>query len=83
MIYKVLTVFHYGELESDNKRITVSPQNVAALATDPLDSTAQGRSVRKTTVLMLDGGSLDLTVNHEDLTLLEEAIGAFPNYEHM
>lgn len=83
MIYKLLTVNHYGDLETDNRRMTISPSNIAALAADHNDVTLQGRSLRKVSVCMMDGGTLDLTVNHADLALMEEAVGAFPDFQHM
>lgn len=83
MNFKVLTVNHYGDVESDNRRITISPNNAHALATDMTDITVQGRELRHTVVLLMDGGSLDLVVNHADLAMMEEAIGAFPDYSAM
>jgi hypothetical protein len=77
MEFQKLTVHHYADNTVDDKRITISPSNVAMIAADVDDSTVNGRSVRHVTVLFLDGGSATISINHQDLETLEGAIGSF------
>ena len=77
MMLQVLTVLHYGETESENKRITLSPMNVCLVAADAEDCTVQSRSLRKVSVLFVEGGSVDLCVNHSDMTNIEQAVGTY------
>ena len=77
MEFQKLTVHHYGETAEDDRRITLSPQNIHLVAAKVEDSNVNGRSVREVTVLFTDGGSADMVVNHSDLELLESAIGSF------
>lgn len=77
MEVKVLTVTAYAEKEEDNKRVTIQPMNVAMLAADIEDSTIQNRSLRKVAVLLLDGETIELFVNHQDLETMEQAVGSY------
>ena len=77
MEFQKLTVHHYADLEEEDRRITISPMNVALVAAETEDMTVRGRSLRHVTVLFTDGGSTDLSINHSDLELLEGAIGSF------
>jgi hypothetical protein len=74
---KRLTVHHYGETTEEDKRITISPANIFALAADVEDVVVNGRTLRNVVVLGIDGGSIPLTVNHADLSILEEATGSY------
>jgi hypothetical protein len=77
MDLQTLRIHHYGEVEADDRRITVAPINVVALSAKTEDNTVQGRSVREIAVIFLDGGQIVVNVNHADLELLEGTIGAF------
>lgn len=72
-----LTLHHYGETTTDDRRITLSPMNITVVAAAIEDSMVNGRSLRQVTVLFGDGGSIDLNINHADLELIEGAIGSF------
>lgn len=77
MEFQKLTVHHYGDTTQEDRRITLSPMNIAFIAAEVEDSMVNGRSLRRTSVLFTDGGSADITINHSDLQLLEGAIGSF------
>lgn len=77
MEFQVLRVHHYGDTTEEDRRITLSPSNITVVAAEAEDSVVNGRSVRKVTVLMVDGGSVDVVVNHADLELMESAVGSF------
>lgn len=77
MIVNILRVMHYGETEAENKRITLSPMNLLALAADIEDVTVQGRSLRNVVALAVEGSNLPLCVDHADLELLESAVGSY------
>jgi hypothetical protein len=82
MQLQVLRVFHYDDKDpNENKRITLSPMNIAAVTADVEDVVIQGRSLRKTSVIMMDAGTLPLNINHQDLELLERAVGSFVDPE--
>ena len=72
-----LRVYHYGATPEEDRRITLSPANVAMLASETEDVQVQGRTVRNISVLFVDGGSVGVTVAHDDLELLEATIGAY------
>jgi len=72
-----LTVRNYDELPENEKRITLSPDKINLIAADVEDIKINGRALRHVTVLFMDGGSVDLVVDHADLSLLEGAIGSF------
>ena len=72
-----LTVHCYAEDAKEERRVTLSPMNVTLIAAEIDDVVVNNRSVRKVSVLFTDGGSVDLIVNHSDLSLLESAIGSF------
>jgi hypothetical protein len=77
MEFQKLTIHHYDEDPKEERRITLSPANIAVVAACIEDISVKGRSLRKVTVLFLDGASVDLTINHSDLELLEAATGSF------
>lgn len=77
MIVSILRFDHYGEKADENKRMTLSPSNICGLAAGIEDVIIQGRSLRRVAVLLVDGGQLEVTVNHSDLELLERAVGSF------
>jgi hypothetical protein len=78
MILEQLTVHHYDEEnESEDKRITLAPHHIIAIAATPDDVQVRGIKLRGATVLMADGNSLPLFINHSDLMLLERAIGSY------
>lgn len=75
-MYK-LTVHNYAEKPEDERRITLSPQLITVVAAMIDDVQVNGRSLRQTSVLFVDGGSVDLLLNHADLETLETAIGSY------
>ncbi len=72
-----LTLHHYGETTADDRRMTLSPSMITVVAVQVDDTVVNGRTLRGLTVLFVDGGSIDLTVNHSDLEMLEAAVGSF------
>ena len=72
-----LTVHCYAEKPEDERRITLSPQLITVVAAMIDDIHVNGRSLRQTSVLFVDGGSVDLLLNHQDLQTLETAIGSY------
>jgi len=72
-----LTVYHYGDTTAEDKRITLSPGNIALIAANTEDATVNGRSLVNTSVLFMEGGSIDLLINHQDLQKLEAAVGSY------
>jgi hypothetical protein len=77
MEMQTLRVHSYGETPEDDRRVTIAPNNVVALAASTDDVQVQGRSLRAISVLFVDGGAMDLVVDHADLQLLEDTIGAY------
>ena len=77
MEFQKLTVQNYSDDPQQRRRITLSPPNITVIAAALEDVTVEGRSARNVTVLFIDGGSIDLCVNHSDLSMLEEAIGSY------
>ena len=77
MEFQKLTVHHYSVNPEEERRITLSPMNISLVAAATEDTMLNGRSLRNVTVLFGDGGSVDMTINHSDLELLETAIGSF------
>ena len=74
---KVLRVHHYGSTKDEDRRITLSPNLITTVAAHVEDIDLRKLSLREVCVLFSDGGSLDLVINHADLTMLEEAIGTY------
>lgn len=72
-----LTVYHYAEVSEEDRRITLSPSKINVIAANPKDVLLNGRSLVQITVLFDDGGSIDLTINHSDLEMVEGAVGSF------
>lgn len=72
-----LTVIGYSENPANEKRITLNPGEVISVIAGVEDVVINNRSLRHTTVLFADGGSIDMILNHRDLELLEGAIGSF------
>jgi len=72
-----LTLHHYSADPSEERRITLSPNNIAVVAAHVEDVVVNGRSLRSVSVLFLDQGAVDLLLNHSDLELLESAVGSF------
>lgn len=72
-----LTVHHYDEIIEDERRFTLSPANITVVAAAVEDVQIRGISVRPVTVLFIDGGSIEITINHSDLSQLEEAVGSY------
>jgi len=77
MEMQTLRVHSYGDVAEDDRRVTIAPNNVVALAASTDDVQVQGRSLRAISVLFVDGGAMDLVVDHADLQLLEDTIGAY------
>jgi hypothetical protein len=77
MEFEKLTVHHYDISKENEKRVTLSPNNINLLATNIEDTIINGLSLRKVTVLFLQGDPIDLLVNHADLEKMERAIGSF------
>ena len=72
-----LTVHHYAENQADDRRITISPGNITVVSAEIEDVHVRGLALRNVAILFLDGGSLEICVNHSDLTQLEEATGSY------
>jgi Mg2+/citrate symporter len=77
MEFQKLTVKHYAENATDERRITLSPANIIVVAAAMEDIVLGGRSLRPVQVLFAQGESIDLLINHADLELLEAATGSF------
>lgn len=77
MEMKKLTVHCYAENLEDERRVTLSPMNINVVAAEIDDVKVNNRSLRHVTILLSDGGSIDLLLNHADLDLLESVVGAF------
>ncbi len=77
MEFQKLVVYHYGETSEDDRRVTISPMQVNLIAFETEDTIVNGRSLRRASVLFSDGSSCDLAVNHQDMSTLEEAVGAY------
>lgn len=74
---KCLTVHCYAEDPAQERRVTLSPGLITVIAAATEDTTIRGKARRMVTVMFMDGGSVDLALDHADLTMLEEAIGGF------
>jgi len=72
-----LTVHGYSENSADERRVTLSPSQIVSVIAEVEDVTINNRSLRNVCVVFLDGGSMDIILNHGDLELLESAIGNF------
>jgi hypothetical protein len=77
MDFKKLTVHHYSEDPTEERRITISPMNITVIAAAIDDIKIGPRTVRAISVLFVDGGSIELNVSHMDLEVLEEAVGSY------
>ena len=77
MEFQKLTLSHYSDKPEEERRVTLSPGNIIAVAAEMEDTTVANRSLRAVTVMFLDGGSIDLVINHADLESLENAVGAY------
>lgn len=74
---KVLTVHCYAEDPSQERRVTLSPGLITVIAAGTEDVEINGKARRLAQVMFMDGGTVDLFVDHSDLLLLEETIGAY------
>jgi hypothetical protein len=72
-----LTLTCYAEKPEDERRVTLSPQLITVVAAQIEDVQVNGRSLRAVSVLFMDGGSVDLLLNHQDLETLETAVGSY------
>lgn len=72
-----LTVHHYSENPEEERRVTLSPGQISFVAIGVEDITVGSRSLRSVTVMFMDGGSVDLVVNHSDMEMLESAVGTY------
>lgn len=77
MHMQILRVQHYGETPADDRRVTIQVANINTVVAMNEDTEINGRSLRHVSVLYVSGNSIDLTVNHADLELLESATGSF------
>lgn len=77
MRFEVLTVHHYSENLEEEKRVTLSPGNILVVAAAVEDIQIRGRSLREVSVLLTDGESADLIINHSDLEKLEKCVGSY------
>ena len=77
MEFQKLTLSHYSDIPEEERRVTLSPGNIVAVAAEMEDKTVANRSLRAVTIMFLDGGSIDLVINHADLETLESAVGAY------
>ena len=55
MEFQKLVVHHYAEDPTEERRITLSPQNINIVAAHVEDVKINGRSLRHATVLFADG----------------------------
>ena len=74
---EVLTVQHYSEDIKEVQRITLAAASINLVSASVEDTIINGISVRPVTVFFQDGGTIDITISHSDLNLLERAVGSF------
>ena len=72
-----LTVHHYSDKPEEEKRVTLAPMHIIAIMAGIEDITVNNRSVRSVGILFSDGGSIELNLNHSDMSTLESAIGSY------
>ncbi len=77
MEFLKLTVYSYGDIAEEDRRVTLNPANITVVAAATEDTVVNGRHLRLTTVLFSDGGSVDLKINNQDLETLESAVGSY------
>ena len=73
---RVLTVISYGD-EGEISRVTVNPHNVNTVIAGESDIAIDGRYLRKTNVLYMDGDRIEINISLLDLTALEQAVGTY------
>lgn len=77
MDVRVLTLISYGDNDEEIVRVTIAPQNVAFLIANTVDVVKFGLRLKKTNVMLMDGGSVELFITDMDLTTLERAVGTY------
>lgn len=77
MIIQVLRVSHYGETPKEDRRITISPHEITAMAVNTEVVETQGRKLLSVSVMMKEGPDFDLVISHSDVEKLEAAIGSY------
>jgi hypothetical protein len=74
---KTLTVHCYAEDPTQERRVTMRLALITVIAAATEDTVISGKPRRIVTVMFMDGASLDVVLDHSDLTMLEEAIGSY------
>lgn len=77
MDVRILTLTSYGDNDSEIVRVTIAPHNVAFVIANTVDTVKFGQKLKKTNVMLLDGGSVELFITDLDLTTLERAVGTY------
>lgn len=72
---RVLTLTSIGKTEKENARVTLSGMNIKMTAA--IDGEMQGRPVKMTTILFLDGDGVEIALSEFDLMQLEGVVGAY------
>ncbi len=76
---RILRVTSIGETEKENAQVTLSAMNIKM--TLAVDGEMQGRPVKMTTILFLDGDAVEIAVSEFDLLQIENCVGAYGFYE--
>jgi hypothetical protein len=76
---RILRVTSIGETEKENAQVTLSAMNIKM--TLAVDGEMQGRPVKMTTILFLDGDAVEIAVSEFDLLQIENCVGAYGFYQ--
>ena len=74
---RVLTLTSYDEQDGQVLRVTVAPHLVECVIANSLDVVKFGMKLKKTSIMFMDGGVVELYLTDLDLTTLEFAVGAY------
>lgn len=74
---RVLTLTSYGDTEEEVVRVTIAPHHVAFVVANTVDVIKLSQRLKKTTVVLMDGGSMEIFITDLDLTALERAVGTY------
>jgi hypothetical protein len=77
MAARILKVTHYGETESENKEVTISPMVIKAIFADVLPHNRQDRLVKNVSLLLVEGDTMELIISELDLYTLEDVVGGY------
>lgn len=77
MAARTLKVTHYGEVEAENKEVTVSPMVIKAVFADLFPHEKQGRQVKNVSLLLMEGDTIELVLNERDIFTLEDVVGGY------